>query len=682
MAVIRFEVWTRPDTGSFTRKFPLTDIVNWSMEFGIFGRGTIVLPKDYSRVDDILFVDQLDHSNDVASIIRAYIDDTWLYDFYASRASIMVGDTGARTTTITGGGAGASFDRSIVRQFDYPDEIPSVEPDWRYGFGPELVDNGSFEDTPHSIINPDAEEENITGWFTTGEASTSVGVPNSFEAVESAVDAHSGDWYFAINADASEGVWQEFDTVDGSNYVVTVWVKAAAGVTYQVDANNASAATAGTLYNGYVYVEGVGNGAWQQVTLNYTSADVGKSAFRVTSRQTNADIAFDDVAILGFGVGTEPWQAGGLMGTFYASTDEAQDGTYSLKWKTASGIGGNDNVYQSIQVTPNSMITASVWVYHTEGADQDFRLVIRKPGVDPNVSNVASVAKVVPTGVWTQIVATGYSTMPTVEVEVRYDETGIATNYLYADNFVVHHGQDAAALGVILNDLLTAMAGDANRDTLAWLTPTFTDTLDSNGDAWNQAIEVTVKRGQSFRRFCDFVMSEFGYEMRVRVNPADHAVVWFDVYNPEGMGVDYSATDGGAILGAGVVSLGPIIRREPLAAYAMAEGEDQWWGESLNTTLRAVWGDIEAYVGTNELLAGTLVDVADRMTSDKESETITVKFKAPPLTPGKDYVIGDIVRLIFGEDILTAGNYRVISIVIESGDPEPGFQVQFASEGV
>ena len=107
----------------------------------------------------------------------------------------------------------------------------------------------------------------------------------------------------------------------------------------------------------------------------------------------------------------------------------------------------------------------------------------------------------------------------------------------------------------------------------------------------------------------------------------------------------------------------------------------KWW-EDRNTVTEAAWGEIEAYEGTDEISSVSLAPVAARMVSAEEGETIVVSFQGPNLIAGIDYDIGDIVMLIFGEDILPAAAYRVAAINFKSGDPEPTVQVQFVSEGL
>lgn len=676
---VRFEAWTRPDTGTFERRFPLVDFTQWTLQLGLFGQGLVVTPSQYARLQELLHVDPADHSNDISTLIRAYVGDDHLFDFYASRMSIDVNETGSRVATTTGGGPGSALDRTRVRQYDWP-ELPSKEPDWTYGYGPNLVANGDFETTPESIGNPGAEDGTTYPWYTTGDAATGLGVPNSFDAIYDNANAHTGDWFFLVHGDAFEGVRQDFQTVPDEDYPISVWFWAAAGVQYRLSCDGAKAAVSGTLFNGSVYVDGVGDGTWQDVGITMTADDGGEGRIHITSRQTGGIFRFDDVTISGMGIGTNGWVLRGEMTAFEADTAQVHGGTYALKWQPSSGTLGNDKPATSIQVVEGATVMTSVWVYHTEAGARDFRLVLTPPGVDPNFSFIASVLVSVSPSTWTEIPAAGLSWGNTVDLEVRWDETGAPSNALYLDDVNAYQGHAPASVGAIVGNLVDDAATDhagANRTALAHLTPTFTSTLDSNSDAWDQEIAITIKRGQTMRRVLEMLTQQFGYEFRIRANPADDTVLWLDAYNPGMMGTDYSAGAGGAVGRGGVTSWGPVIRSEPQAVYAMVEGSEQQYGEALNTVLRTAWGDIETYTGSDELLVGGLQTAAGLLTTGNEAQTVVVKMVDPPLTPGIDYVIGDTVMLSLEEDLVPADSYRVVAIAVRSGDPAEEWTVQF-----
>lgn len=677
---VRFEVWSRPETGTFTRQFPLPALTQFSIHRGLFGQGIAVMPNDYARLSEIISVDPLDHLNDVSSIIRAYIGDDHLYDFWSSRLSLIPNETATRTGTLTGGSPGARLEKTKVWPYDYP-ENPSVEPDWRYGFTQNLLTNGDMSVRPDGLQNPGAEEETTAGWFTTADEITGVGAPSSFEAIEGP-GAHTGSWYFQVTGDVFEGARQDFPTIEGKTYTVSVWVSALAGQLYRFSCDGAASVTTGTAFNNSAYVDGTGTNVYVQHTLVFVADDSGSGRIHITSRSTNQTINFDDAKAVGWGLGVEPWRARGDMTIFEGSTDYSNSGTHSLKFRPSSGIIGNDKPSQSFQVVPNSEVFARIFVFHTEAAARLFRMVIVKPGVDPNTSNIASIQKSVSPFTWTEISGGGFSTMATIEIEARWDEASIPVGSLYVDTCVAHQGRDAATAGKFMLDQLTdaGVTHAPTREALTWVVPTFSEGLDSSGAAWIERLDLVGKRGASFRRLLEILL-DYRYEARFRANPADETEILFDLYNPGNMGTDYTTGDGGAVTHSGLVSAGPLIVREPGASSARVEGDDNYWAEALNSDLQTAWGDIEAYQGSTELLAGDSLDsLASGIVVGDDTATVLVKFSNPDRVPGIDYDIGDWVILSIGEEWLTAGRYRVTDIVVESGDPEPIFQVTFVPE--
>jgi hypothetical protein len=680
MAIVRFEVWTRPQTGTFERKFPLKGIEGYSIEQGIFGRGSITLPSNHSRINEILYTDPADHANDVGSMIRAYIGTTWIQDFYAARMSTVYGETGKRSSTIGGGGPGFALEGTITFPYDFP-ELPSIEPDWTWGYGKNLVKNGDFETDPYGAPNMDAEEGTTLGWYTTGDYVTNVGLPERFEAVNNAGTAHGGSWHFEIEADPYEGAIKAIPIVDEQDYVVSVWCEMTAGGDYRVSVDGVSEATVGTMFNNSCYVDVVGTGSYQDVGLAFTAAG-NEARLHITSMDTGGVVRFDDVTMSGRGRGLDPWTTRGEVTTFTTSAILSHSGTFSMAWFPDSGIAGNDIPYQPINVVTGQTLTAKAWFYHTEAGAIDMRLTIRLPGVNPNTTNVASVQKSVPPTTWTEIVASGITTVPTVELELRYDGTGAPVSNLHTDDIVLYEGRPAATLGTIAGELLDDAATNhaPTRTALDWVSKTFSDTLDSGAVAWDQELNITAPMGQNYRRFTESSVDRFGYETRMKPNVSDESIIEWDIFNPVGMGTDYSTGDGNAVTNSGLVSFGPMIRTEPRATYGMVGGKDQYYGEALDITMQGVWGDKEAYEGSDEMSVGILQTVAAGLVSGNETLSFTAKFQNPALVPGVNYQLGDTVMVVLGEDVMPAGAFRVYSIVVDSGDPEPTFQVQFVQE--
>lgn len=693
MTAIRYEVWTRPESASFELKFPLREVVDSSFTMEMFGNATIEIPLTLDRIDDIIFIDQSDRSNDEASMIRAFVGEASLYDFYVEKMELNFTDLGQRTATIFGEARGTALDRVRMRQFDWP-ASPSIQPDWSWGLDSIVSPNAGMEESPDSLQNPGAEDGTTEGWIAglTGGLQPDSHEPDQFLVDQ--VDPASGTWGFVVTADLGAGVYQEIPVVggswevpdeadvDGKIYTITAEIAAASGDIVDMVLTNAHSASTGTFINGTAFVQIVGNDAYQTATVVFEAQDSGASEIRFVSQDTGGPITFrfDDVTAEGYGIGVDDWEPFGDITVFQASAIIARTGTYSLAWFPNSGILGNDKPGLDINTTPGQEITASFWVYHTEAAAKDFRLVLVIPGVDPNVSNVASVPKSVPSVTWTQIVGTGTAVTSVTRLEVRYDETGVPVSNLHVDDAEVTVGQPPRLLGKILNDVFDDAATDHsgdNRTALAWLTRTWTDTLDSAGNAWDEELNVTIRRGITYREVVE-IFERMGYQFSFDVNPADASDIRMNAYNPDGMGTDHSTGDGPAILSRpGILSAGPFARREPFATYFMVEGENFEWNEYRDTTLETAWGEIEGYIGDQDLPSGVLLKTATEQVTADVSESIIVSFAGHTLTPGIDYVEGDTIRLTLGDIYLPSETFKVAAISVQDSEIEPHYQVEF-----
>jgi len=164
------------------------------------------------------------------------------------------------------------------------------------------------------------------------------------------------------------------------------------------------------------------------------------------------------------------------------------------------------------------------------------------------------------------------------------------------------------------------------------------------------------------------------------VNPADETEWILNAYNPGTLGTDLSAADGPAILpGRGLISAGPFIRREPRATLGIAEGADNRWEHYRNFDMEVAWGEIEDYLGTEDISAASLIAAATELVESDEGESLILSFQGHRLTPGIDYVEGDEIRISLGENILPSGVYTVAAISVRDtpGDSEPLYQVEF-----
>ncbi len=690
MSTVRFEVWTRPDTGTFTRKFPVASVVDYTLKLGMFGAGKLVVPADYSRLNDILFVDTSDHSKDVGTLIRAYVGSSHLFDFYASRIAIEYGDLGKQTATITGGALGTALDRTRLRQWDWATggETTTVQPDWEYGVGQNLLANGSLEDGVPAYTF----EDGIKYGFIDNTAAAGYGtLANGPETTEA--EAQAGTWSLTFTGVAGTltGIASEsISASPGGNVTVaakflsntagrrfTMWLK--------VETGYVDNSTNGFVENGKVYVEldnavedaGSTDGTWQDFALD---VDLGttQTSFTVGFDFDDAAAAVagyvDAVTFTGAGIGTDPWIAfSPSLGytKFEVSTAQARTGTYSLLWQGDDDTIDSNGPYEIISgLTVGAPYTLSFWVYHAAGADRTFRAVFKYPDAGWQVS----AQTVVPTATWTEVKVHNSSVAAsTMWAALRKSDVTVGVD-VYMDDATLTKGLDAATVGAImvamLDDAATDHAAD-NRTALAWLTTTFDATNDSASVAWDSDVSLRLKRGSTYRRLLEH-FTRLGYEFDIRPDPTDDTILQMECYNPAGLGTDKTTGDGGAIVD-GFVAAGPLVRREPSATYMMAEGESLNWADTRNTVLEGPWGEIEGYVGSKDNLITGLATVATTALAEIGLEEFRFTLQNPTLTPGVDYRIGDIIRVTPG--VIPTAKYRVVGISVKGGEPEPLWQV-------
>jgi hypothetical protein len=685
-AQLRYEIWTRRESGTYDRRFPLRGVVRGDFDLSLFGRGSFQVPTDLNRLDDLLSIDQANRANDKASTLRAFIGETPIADFYIESMEIAYTDTGARVASIECTGRGSALDRSKVRQYDWPAD-PSQEPDWQYGVGSneieqDLDDVGGvydfedgtlegFEQFVGSMDNDLTGLDNSIAEARTGTRSLEFDPGNAHSGVQKTVSVRPG----------VQGTITGYLKCNTINRRFTMFVKAEDG---DSTAGTTNAGKFSDLHlvelDNFTYKGGNTDGTWQSFVMTYTPGPEQESmtfGFIYDDHDiSNGPIAYiDDISLTGFGLGVDPWEELGALTTLDIDNTPGYNAVRFLPANDNSDQNGIIIRLEGQEIGTTK--TFAVDVYHQAGADRTVRLVLKRPSGSSGGSWLASNSAVVSSGTTARISVSGVMDSEIIWLLVLKGD-GQPANDFWVSEQAFYSGFDSARPGKILNDLLDDAAVDHagdNRTSLAWLTRTITDTLDSSGASWGTDVSMRIRRGQSLQEVIQ-AMENLGYEFSIDLNPADETDWRLNAYLSGQMGTDRTTTGPAILSRPGIVNLGPIIRREPQATYVMVEGDDNKWADYRDTAMETAWGELEDYVGNADLLEGSLVlQAIEHVTSDK-AETIVVNIQGGNVTPAVDFGIGDRITVSIAESILPRSEYRVVGINIRSVEPEAIFQVE------
>ncbi|MDP9144497.1 MAG: right-handed parallel beta-helix repeat-containing protein, partial [Actinomycetota bacterium] len=379
-------------------------------------------------------------------------------------------------------------------------------------------------------------------------------------------------------------------------------------------------------------------------------------------------------------------QTGLIHGTydkFEVTSVSPISGTYSLLVNNGATLYPTDygGAQQVVSVTGGRTYRGEIWVDPTFTGY--FRLIVRT--MDETAIDGAIHEQQVTAGVPTKF------TIPPFRVPKHIDQVIFRIGNLQStdtgdwrvDGAVLAPGFPAATLGLMMSDIRTAaLAAGAP---LAWITPTWTTTLDSDGAAWDSARKWNVNHDQTIYQLIEYARG-WNYESRIRWDVADNRFEW-DMWNPGGGGQTRTV----AITGkSGVTGSAPIVRKPPGATYMRVEGDLGAWGEYASTTLDDVWGRLEKSHRDRQGVNSAELDIfAQRLIDRGEDKTAsrTVRLGDPsvlpwanPAEPTKTFEPGDIVTLnLAPKDTKQALRVAAIVVSRRKGQPVPDYDAHFGS---
>lgn len=631
---ITFEVWTLPSTGAFTKRNEITRKVasyNLTVKWSEINDGQIMLDGTTINLDDLLYIDENNHANDVGSVIRVLRNGVpKLHYVVTDLRQPYNSDTPLIPATLQG--MEWFLDRAQIKRFDHPN-IPSYDPDWEYGAA-TIIKGISGEETnelQEIWVNASAGTFKITDGTDTTQA---------------------------IAWDASAGVIANRLETDITGITdVSVTGTGALKTPYEIEFRNPTSYTQLTIgannTNGVISVS--------------TTREGGSISERPWHKSFNPVTGVEHGNYQVFQIGTA------VVNTAAGSTYSLEIDLDSVRWPADYG-----GAQQIVSVEPGSLYRASIPV-NPGTTDKRVRLVIRD--LQENLIAVSDDVTL-PANTWTLVETQGpqfYTPSNVTEVIFRVgilETTNIGKVYVDVENALFAPGKPADTVGFILRDLLVPIN---TRGVLTWLTPTWTDAGDSTGASWNQNISISVTRGQSILQLLDFLKKSYGYTWDLEWNTSLSRWDWH-MYNPNGGGTITTATITGR---GGVVESAPVVRRIPDFNSAEAEGDKGQWGENNNAASQTAIGMLEKYFGNRQGNEATqLVTVAGQRINDALTKTAgrRVKLADPNNLPFDAYRDGDYITLNL-EPVEPKAVLRVagITMTMDAAGTIPTYDVHLTS---
>jgi hypothetical protein len=684
---LRYEAWTLPTAATFERKIADIPVIegtgSGTLTFSDSGEGTLAVPADYDRLAEII-------DSDEGSLIRVYDDATLAHEWMAERVTHDATDVGS--VIISGPDIAALMERAVVYPYDYPVN-PTRFPDWIWGSDNNLLSNGGFEDAggTNYVQNPGFESGELSPWY----AGYEDGVSATATVQTGVVD--TGTYAAEVTPLLAGG---GLSTVirglqPRKTYAVTARVRAATGDSMQLGfagPPDMNISTGGiqvdqlnTLGGWEVYRNYTGNNAWQTYTFNVEAGE-GQTAAGINIRNNSATPSVfyvDVVTVFGYGVGTDPWQPSSVarvsddygVGTFEAQSGTVRTGSYALQVECDQYAG----VYQSIDgVNEGGTYTASMWVRNTSGSNR-WALELR----DQTGKRLAQ-ESVATSTTWQQLQVT--TTLPLDlpgnrrQLQVWLVNYGSAGQFVYMDDAQLYEGLPPATVGEILTALMDDATSDHSADprgtVLTWLDYSgFDATDDSGATAWADEISFVAYRGDTYLNILRSLAS-LGYEWRIvaKATPAGALTHDLEVYEPDGLGTDYSAASTPAIVYGAAVANASIVKRIPNYTAVFVEGEEGVWSEDEDAGGVTDFGRWERYGqyidSTGE---ATLAAHADELLADEASNRtaaqVTVVSSPQHARPLKDYTVGDTLQWQV-PPLMTRNARKVQRVTYSNSSPE------------
>lgn len=526
---LRLQAWTPPGVTSFEKRIETLQVIDASgKRSGLLGVGSgrIVLASDFEDLSLLIDADPSSPADDISSMIRVWDDledgtSEWVHDWLLEPVEVPLDEEGV--VAFSGPDIKAALAWAWVEAWDWDGSATwqTVNPDWIY-LGRNIMRNPGFEDSAPSPIEyrlavvPDLDSNGDpltpSGTYTLSDGT------NTTAAIDWDED----------NPVIIEAALEGFAAIDDVNVTGTGTPDDPFVIEFVEPFEGITLTAADSITNATIELPKMVFGSLQPSGWT-KSAVVSRGKPRTFGEYTN----------------------------FRVVSTQAHTGSYSLFIDPAPIENEYDRyagAQQVLTTRPGMLAQAKVWVYPLSGTDT-FRFVIR--GVDGDF------IKAYPGGLTsTTLTANTWNELEINDIDVGTNDrvifriantnpVGSNPSGFYIDDAEWREGQQAATVGKILLDQRASLD---LADFLEWITFDFTETLDSNGDAWDEALAWEIRHGDNLLRVVqDF--EQVGYEFRMIPDVLEDGTYLLQAFNPEGMGTDYSAVANPSILvGQGTVA--------------------------------------------------------------------------------------------------------------------------------
>lgn len=632
---MRFEAWTLPWSSSFERVIADLPVVEntgrGSVRFNDFGEGSMALPADYSRIDDVI-------SSTTGRLIRVYDGTDIIHEWVAERVEESLDGT---IINVSGQDLlGFSFDKAVVYPYDYPDN-PSNQSDWVYG-GDNSLSNPGFED---GSVTPKSIQLQITA---TGGTYTLTDGTDTTSAI--AYDAQAATIETRIEADL--GLLTDVIVVQTGTSPRTFIVELVdppVGVNLGI---NTGSLTGGTGTTDTTEEGERGIAPW---TKNQTLAR------GVPKTQGTYD--------------SEP--------TASSAQNHTSGGTYSVAVDPgAIGVSTNrlPGVQQVVQVTGGSIAQVSVWIYPTSANDK-FRLGLFGVGEEQIAwNNPAGVTLTANT--WNELTLTDVEIPDGVDqVIMRVAVTNPGPydpSTFYVDDGSFNEGLAETTIGAIavalMDDATTDHSGDTRGTILDWVDySSFDATNDSSSAAWDTSLALTVYRGMSYGQFLE-VTAKLGYEFELVPKASPGATTHdLNLYNPGNLD---DAPGVGLITGQAITD-GSVVKRIPGYTASLLEGVGGIYDEGSDATALSNFGRLEKYEANRQWGDTATLGVAETELFALESsnrQAVKAELGNGAVRPLVEFKPGDTLSFQI-PGVIDKQDRRVNTVTYRNSSPTATFEV-------